>query len=226
MGCDNNEDNFVLTIMLALGVCLCVIAFFCGGEMMMKVPTWIRCVICIAAGLISLAVCAIVLCFCVSSVCKVFNCCKAIKISEKEYFVLTKENINNRCTLENQRNILVYDDITCIFPHQFSGYYNLEKIEFYGKVRIQEASFFGCTNLNEVVFHNDITFIMENAFAGCKKLETINYSGTKEEWEKITFGNNWKKDIPAKVVTCSDGIENLDSDNNSDDSKPSDKITQ
>ena len=47
--------------------------------------------------------------------------------------------------------------------------------------------------------------IGEVAFGDCKSLENITFGGTKEQWEKIVKGEDWHKDIPAKVVHCSDG---------------------
>ncbi|MCR5124434.1 MAG: leucine-rich repeat domain-containing protein, partial [Treponema sp.] len=56
-----------------------------------------------------------------------------------------------------------------------------------------------------------VTEIGNNAFQDCTSLETILFVGTKKQWEGIRLGTDWQKNIPAKVVHCSDGLS-ADSD--------------
>ena len=41
--------------------------------------------------------------------------------------------------------------------------------------------------------------------------KSILFVGTKKQWEGIRLGTDWQKNIPAKVVHCSDGLS-ADSD--------------
>lgn len=169
MNSDSFDKNLNLILMTVLGICLCALVCLNKGEgvEMMKTTTWIRWGTSLAIGIATIILLVVIF------ICIFVNGYGVIKSEKNQYYVLTEKNKHHRSLLKKQKNILVYDDIHYIFPHQFSGFYNLEKIEFFGEIQIHEAAFFGCTNLNEVVFHNNITSIGKNAFSGCKILEAI-----------------------------------------------------
>lgn len=80
----------------------------------------------------------------------------------------------------------------------------LEKLEIPdGVTEIPEFAFYGQPNLAEVTIPNSVTNIGMIAFSACLNLTDITYEGTKEEWEAVEKGENWKSDsIP---VHCTDG---------------------
>lgn len=184
--------------MTVLVICLCFLVCIERGELEMSscIKWWCSLIF----GII------IILLFAVIFVLFICDYRSIINAAENQYYVLAEKNTHYRSLLKKQKNILVYKSIDCIFPHQFSGFYELEKIEFYGNIEIQEAAFFGCTNLSEIVFHSKDIRIGENVFAACKKLKTIKYAGTKDDWNNVcdNFGNDWKKDTHIDQVICRD----------------------
>ena len=56
-----------------------------------------------------------------------------------------------------------------------------------------------------IVFDSPVTSIGDSAFLSCTKLISIELKGTIEQWNAISKGDNWNKNIPATVVHCTDG---------------------
>lgn len=191
------DKYFALGVLLVLGIGFCVLSFFCGEEIMKKL--WVHWGINLVLGIaLIILVITFFVCCCVLS-------CSSIKSLENQYYVLTDENKNERETLLKQKNILVYSDVSFIYPRQFSGFYNLEKIEFFGEIKICDTAFFGCTNLKEIVFHNGVSGLGKYAFSGCKKLKQITYNNTMAEWRKIQQGENAFDGVKVSEVICTDG---------------------
>jgi hypothetical protein len=42
-------------------------------------------------------------------------------------------------------------------------------------------------------------------FDGCKSLTDIHYNGTMEQWQEIKLGTCWNRDVPTKIVHCTNG---------------------
>jgi hypothetical protein len=74
-----------------------------------------------------------------------------------------------------------------------------------GVKSIGVAAFDHCESLTSIVISNSVCIIGEGAFFGCESLITINYTGTIAQWNQITLGEDWRWDVPAKVVHCTDG---------------------
>ena len=66
-------------------------------------------------------------------------------------------------------------------------------------------AFYNCRNLTSVTIGKGVTSIDFYAFRNCSNLTTIKFEGTIDEWNKITKGNDWKVNVPATQVICSDG---------------------
>ena len=67
-----------------------------------------------------------------------------------------------------------------------------------GRTYLEEASstnssksFYGCTNLAQIILPDSVTSIGESAFYGCSNLKKVEYKGTLAQWLGITFGNSY-----------------------------------
>jgi uncharacterized repeat protein (TIGR02543 family) len=71
------------------------------------------------------------------------------------------------------------------------------------------GAFEGCTGLTSVTIGNSVTSIGYGAFEGCAGLTSITFNGTKAQWNAISKGTGWKKNIPATKVVCTDGTVSI-----------------
>ena len=67
-----------------------------------------------------------------------------------------------------------------------------------GRTYLEEASstnssksFYGCTNVAQIILPDSVTSIGESAFYGCSNLKKVEYKGTLAQWLGITFGNSY-----------------------------------
>lgn len=67
------------------------------------------------------------------------------------------------------------------------------------------CSFFGCSNLKVINIPKTVTVIENQLLKNCSSLSDINYSGSKSQWETITFKENWNEDCPSITIHCTDG---------------------
>ena len=94
----------------------------------------------------------------------------------------------------------------------FNGCSSLVTISIPSKVTsIGELAFDSCTALTTVNIPNSVNAIGDDAFWGCTSLSSIIYEGTMAQWEEIDKGDNWKYEVPATYVQCSDGTVSLSS---------------
>ncbi len=66
-------------------------------------------------------------------------------------------------------------------------------------------AFAWCSSLENITIPCEVTAIGNSAFDDCTSLKNIMFSGTMAEWNAITLGTNWNKNVPATYVQCSDG---------------------
>ena len=71
---------------------------------------------------------------------------------------------------------------------------------------IGDMAFYDCYSLTSVVIPDSVSSIGEYAFRYCLSLTSIKFNGTVEQWNDISFGENWRNGIPATEVICSDGV--------------------
>lgn len=74
---------------------------------------------------------------------------------------------------------------------------------------IGNGSFAECDNLTSVAIPDSVINIGNWSFYGCNNLTDIYYTGAEEQWNAITFGDDWHANTPATYVQCSDGRVSL-----------------
>ena len=72
-------------------------------------------------------------------------------------------------------------------------------------VIIGKKSFSLCESFESIYISNAVTNIGDFAFSYCRSLTSINFSGTKAQWNAITFGSNWNTGTGAYTIHCTDG---------------------
>jgi hypothetical protein len=70
---------------------------------------------------------------------------------------------------------------------------------------INRNAFEYCSTLRNVTMPSSVTEIRQMAFDNCVNLTNIVFDGTTEQWNAITKGTYWNRNVPATYVQCSDG---------------------
>ena len=70
---------------------------------------------------------------------------------------------------------------------------------------IGNEAFSGCENLETIILNSKNITIGQKALNGCVSLKRIIFAGTKEEWNSISKGLNWRNKTNLFVVECTDG---------------------
>lgn len=89
-----------------------------------------------------------------------------------------------------------------------SSYKSVYVPEFYEEVPVTAVSgyaFYSYSSITTVRLPATLEEIGESAFDGCKRLTDIYYGGTLENWNAVTFGENWDNGTTSYTVHCSDG---------------------
>lgn len=90
--------------------------------------------------------------------------------------------------------------------YAFASCYSLRTVTIgEGQGGLSEDMFDSCTRLAEIYLPSSLTDIRSYAFNGCTNLTKITFGGTVEQWQSVTFGYNWNRNVPATKVVCSDG---------------------
>ena len=86
------------------------------------------------------------------------------------------------------------------------SYYELETLIIAdGVEKIGESAFGYLNHLVSALLPESVTEIGQTAFRGCTALSEIKFTGTLSQWNAVAKGEMWNKNVPAKVVHCSDG---------------------
>ena len=76
--------------------------------------------------------------------------------------------------------------------------------------KISQYAFYNCSGLTSVTIGNSVTSIGYDAFYNCTSLTSITFNGTIAQWNAISKGNDWKRDVPKECkVICTDGTVNI-----------------
>ena len=78
-----------------------------------------------------------------------------------------------------------------------------------GTLGIADYAFYNCTGLTSVTIPDSVTSIGENAFYNCSSLTSIKFNGTIAQWNAVSKGTNWKINVPATQVICTDGTASI-----------------
>ena len=63
----------------------------------------------------------------------------------------------------------------------------------------------GCNHIASIELPSTVTSLGSKCFYDCTSLTEIKFGGTKADWGRITLGEQWKQNVPATSVMCSDG---------------------
>lgn len=104
-------------------------------------------------------------------------------------------------------NTLIYPSSIIEIGYQACAWCeNLEQIGAGDALRIiQDKAFFCCSKLKRVNIGPNVEYIGSQAFDGCSSLINIHFMGTIEQWNQISKGADWARDIAATHVQCTDG---------------------
>lgn len=173
--CKEKDRNFLFSIVLIFSLCLAIIAFFCGEEIM---KTCCK-VIASAFIVVVILICLYVLFCCIPN-------WKKVTISPKAIYGEKSMIINDSSNYERNIDDADFEDIVFIKANQkleegaFWGYSKLKKIKLPAELEeIPNYAFAGCVSLESITIPNSIKKIGEYAFFGCSNLKKINLSKTK-----------------------------------------------
>ena len=103
-------------------------------------------------------------------------------------------------------NITIPQSVTSIGDSAFYNCNSLTSVIIPNRVAsIGNKAFRDCSNLISITIGSDVTHIGIETFFNCIGLTNITYKGTKEQWQTIFRGYEWKQYVPASVVHCTDG---------------------
>ena len=133
-------------------------------------------------------------------ICTGINGYQTVKLSES--FLENNEALTVAPAIPNT--------VTIIGNRSFYGCDNLRSVTFPDSVTsVGDNAFQWCENLTNIAIPNSVANIGFAAFNNCTGITAINFAGSMEQWNNITFGENWNLYVPATEVICSDGTVSL-----------------
>ena len=142
---------------------------------------------------------------------------ETIIVAEDNPVYDSRENCN--AIIETATNTLIVgtnksfipQGITTIGENAFNVRIHLANIEIPNSVTsIEFSALAACYSLTSITIPKSVTNIGEWALEGCHALKKIYYTGTIEQWKRITLGNEWCCDTPARVIRCTNGNVKID----------------
>lgn len=105
------------------------------------------------------------------------------------------------------KQITIPASVTRIYERAFSSCTSLESIVIPDGINtICAGTFQLCSSLSSVTIPASVTKIEDSAFYECRALSSIVFKGTVEQWKNVKTIGNWRTFVPAKEVTCTNGI--------------------
>ena len=143
---------------------------------------------------------------------------RVVRIAEKAFFecssitsVIIPDSVTyigaiafHKC--QSLESINIPDGVELIYSYTFATCPALTSITIPNGVRnIYHNSFRSCRSLESITISDSVTTIQYDAFRDCPNLSSINYNGTIEQWQSITFGENWNNNTGHYIIYCTDG---------------------
>lgn len=96
-------------------------------------------------------------------------------------------------------------NIKIISNDAFAGCSSLSNIELDSVIAIYNA-FYGCSSLDSIKLPRTLQMLGNGSYAFYEGTHNIYFDGTKSEWENISKGNFWSRNLNvAYTVYCTDG---------------------
>ena len=96
-------------------------------------------------------------------------------------------------------------NIKIISNDAFSGCSSLSNLDLNNVIAIYNA-FYGCSSLDSIKLPNTLQMLGNSSYAFYESTHNIYFDGTKSEWENISKGNFWSRNLNvAYTVYCTDG---------------------
>ena len=107
---------------------------------------------------------------------------------------------------KNLTSLTIPAGVTRILGFAFQKCSNLMSLTIpTGVTAISNWTFDECTSLKSITIPAGVTKINSGAFLDCTSLSSIYYKGTKAQWDSITKGDDWNKNVPNTCeVICSE----------------------
>lgn len=102
-------------------------------------------------------------------------------------------------------HIIVPDSVTSIGDNSFAYTRYLKSVTILGNTQNIGMNAFYFSSIEEISITNSVQIINQWAFDSCYNLRVINYSGTQEDWNSISFADDWNLGCPEITVHCTDG---------------------
>ena len=140
------------------------------------------------------------------------DCSSLCSVTFENDSQLTKIGVESfkNCTVLS--SISIPASVTIIGNSAFYGCKNLATITFDSDIQldiIDNSAFNRCVGLTSICIPKGTNKIGTYVFVECTNLSTIYYGGTVEQWNALSKGNYWNKNVPATEVICSDGVVSL-----------------
>lgn len=96
-------------------------------------------------------------------------------------------------------------NVQAVMDNAFSGCSSLSNIELDNVIAIYNA-FYGCSSLDSIKLPRTLQMLGNGSYAFYEDTHNIYFDGTKSEWENISKGNFWSRNLNvAYTVYCTDG---------------------
>lgn len=94
--------------------------------------------------------------------------------------------------IDTPTQINVPDTVTNIGPYQFYGFKSVTSLQMDKSVTtISEHAFSNCTSLSTITLSKNLTSVGIYSFDNCKSINTVYYPNTIENWNNISFANEF-----------------------------------
>ena len=108
------------------------------------------------------------------------------------------------------KEVIISKGCTSIVSYAFYNCSSITSITIPNSVTsIGSYAFYNCSKLTSIAIPNSVTSIVSYAFYNCTSLVNINFDGTINQWNAISKGTYWNKNVTIKKVKCKDGTVSL-----------------